>query len=133
MLALWRNPAATVVAAVLGILAVQFLSVPSQAQGRFLESYTAFLGPNDHFNSRGTRLTQPWQIIRQDRANVHRFGRGDQGDEWDSYFGSANNRARMERMILNGYIEPNAAWRIVNQNVWVHVEIYENAVNVTVR
>ncbi len=35
-------------------------------------------------------------------------------------------------MILNGYIDPNAAWRIVNDNVWIRVEVYENSVNVTV-
>ena len=105
----------------------------AQAQGQLLDSYVAFLGPNDHFNSRGARLTEPWQIIRQDRANYHKFRVRDPGDEGDRFFGSIKNRGKMERMILNGYINPNAAWRIVNENVWVQVEIYANAVNVTVQ
>lgn len=106
--------------------------VPAKAQGALLDQYVAFIGPADHFNSRGQRLTQPWQILRQDRANYHRFGIRDAGDQYDGYFGSAENRARMERMIRNGYINANAARRIVNGNVWVRVEIYRNAVNVTV-
>lgn len=110
------------------------VSVPdAKAQGQLLDRYVAFLGPNDHFNSRGARLTEPWQIIRQDRANYHKFRVRDPGDEGDRFFGSIKNRGRMERMILNGYINPNAAWRIVNENVWIQVEIYANAVNVTVQ
>lgn len=102
------------------------------AQGPLLESYTAFLGPDDHFNSRGARLTEPWQIIRQDRANFHRYGIRDAGDQGDAFFASAANRARMESMIMNGRIEPAAAVRIINGNVWIRVDIYENAVNVSV-
>ncbi|WP_190292763.1 hypothetical protein [Roseibium aggregatum] len=104
----------------------------AQAQGPLLETYVAFLGPADHYNSRGARLSEPWQIIRQDRANFHKFGIRDRGDESDRFFASIANRGRMERMILNGYIDPNAAWRIVNDNVWIRVEVYENSVNVTV-
>ncbi len=29
-----------------------------------LETYVAKLSATDHFNSRGVRLTQPWQVIR---------------------------------------------------------------------
>ncbi|WP_346914485.1 hypothetical protein [uncultured Roseibium sp.] len=104
----------------------------AQAQGPLLETYVAFLGTADHYNSRGARLSEPWQIIRQDRANFHKFGIRDQGDESDRFFSSVANRGRMERMILNGYIDPNAAWRIVNDNVWIRVDVYENSVNVTV-
>lgn len=102
------------------------------AQGRLLEEYVAYLGEDDHYNSRGARLTEPWQIIRQDRANYHRFGIRDRGDEGDSFFGSTKNRARMERMILNGRIERSAARRIVNERVWIRVEVYRDAVSVTV-
>ncbi|AXS42651.1 hypothetical protein D1F64_15525 [Breoghania sp. L-A4] len=109
-----------------------FVVAEGRAQGQLLDEYVAFLGEDDHYNSSGARLTEPWQIVRQDRANYHRFGIRDRGDEGDGFFGSPRNRARMERMILNGYIEPRAARRIVNSNVWIRVEIYEDAVNVTV-
>lgn len=100
--------------------------------------YQAFLGTGDHYNSSGQRLTQPWQIIRQDRANYHRFGRGDKGDDWDSFFDSASNRARMESMLRKGHISPAAARAIVDRNVWITVEIlgYGNkgtAIRVTVQ
>jgi hypothetical protein len=94
------------------------------AQDSWLGSYVAYLGPNDHFNSNGARLTQPWQIIRQDRANYHRFGVRDPGDAWDAYFGSANNRAAMEGLLQRGTIDPSIRNAIVNSNVWVEVSIY---------
>ncbi|WP_319771877.1 hypothetical protein [Breoghania sp.] len=106
---------------------------PAFARGRLLEVYVAYLGPDDHYNSRGQRLSEPWQVIRQDRANYHRFGIRDRGDEGDRFFASAANRARMERMVLKGFIDGNAGWRVVNDNCWIRVEIYEDSVRVEVR
>src|SRR5256886_13583841 len=54
-----------------------------------VESYVAFLSEADHFNSSGERLRTAAAIIRQDRANFHRFGRRDQADESDSFFADA--------------------------------------------
>ncbi|MBS8260130.1 hypothetical protein DYI23_07865 [Roseibium polysiphoniae] len=115
------------------VVASTLFAGKAAAQGQLLEVYSAYLGSADHFNSKGARLTQPWQIIRQDRANFHKFGLRDPGDEGDRYFASAANRGRMERMILNGTIERSAAGRIVNSNVWITVEIYSDFVNVTVQ
>lgn len=105
------------------LAAVLALPVPAQAQ-ELLESYVAYLSPQDHYNSRGTRLTAVWQIIRQDRANFHRYGIRDPGDEWDSFFGSMENRAIAERMLANGYIDRNTARYIVNNAATVRVDIY---------
>ncbi len=104
---------------------------PTLAQGAFLEEYVAYLGPDDHFNSNGVRLREVWQIIRQDRANFYR-GIRDDGDEADGFFSDFDNRALMERMVMEGVIEPRAAQQIVNQNVWIRVQVFEDAVNVTV-
>ena len=131
----WVRTAAFCASTFLTLLAVLAVSGgldKAHAQGPLLDSYRAFLGPSDHFNSRGARLSQPWQIIRQDRANYHKFGVRDPGDGYDSFFGSVANRNRMEQMILHGTIDPGAARRIVNNNVWVRVDIYRNFVNVTV-
>jgi hypothetical protein len=57
-----------------------------KAQQQPVDSYVAFLSEADHFNSSGERLRTAAAIIRQDRANFHRFGRRDQGDESDSFF-----------------------------------------------
>lgn len=89
-------------------------------------SYVAYIGQDDLYNSRGARLTEPWQVLRQDRANYHRFGISQAGDEWDPFFGSMENRGIMERMIMNGSIEPSAARILVNGGATVFVRIYGN-------
>lgn len=89
-----------------------------------LESYVAEIGRRDLVNSNGARLTQPWQVLRQDRANYHRFGIRDRGDEWDSFFGDANNRAAFETMLRSGSISRQAAQDIMQGGAVVLVEIY---------
>ena len=89
-----------------------------------LESYRAYIGDDDLYNSAGERLSQPWQVIRQDRANVHRFGVRQRGDEVDGFFSSSRNRDLAERMIRNGRIERSAGRSIVRGNVAVEVEIW---------
>ena len=108
----------------LAALAFFIVSTGQPQAQQLLESYTAFLSQNDHYNSNGQRLTEPWQIIRQDRANFHRYGTGDPQDGWDSFFGSFNNRARAEQMLLHGYISPQARNAIVNGQVMIRVEIW---------
>ena len=97
--------------------------LPAAAQ-QLLDSYVAVIGTDDLYNSKGARLGEPWQILRQDRANYHRFGIRQQGDQGDSFFASKNNRAIMERMVMNGYIERQASRDIVSGNAVVIVEIY---------
>ena len=104
-------------------LSLATLSLPAMAQS-VIGQYTAYIGNDDLYNSRGVRLWEPWQILRQDRANYHRFGISQPGDEWDSFFGDMNNRAAMEQMIMNGYINPQAARNIVNGGAIVVVRIY---------
>ncbi len=89
-----------------------------------IESYRAYIGKADVFNSNGVRLTQPWQIIRQDRANFHQYGVRDRDDESDSFFGDAVNRQALEEMLRNGTMTRDAANMIVRGNVWIDVDIY---------
>ncbi|WGW05076.1 hypothetical protein [Tropicibacter oceani] len=106
-------------------LALITAATAAQADG-LIGSYVAYIGQDDLYNSKGARLSEPWQILRQDRANYHRFGISQPGDEWDPYFGSVDNRAAMERMIMNGYIEPSAARALVQGGATVFVRIYGN-------
>lgn len=99
------------------------LAIPAAAD-ELVGSYVAYIGRDDLYNSKGARLTEPWQILRQDRANYHRFGVSQPGDEWDPYFGDINNRAIMERMVMNGSIDPVAAANLVNGGATVFVRIY---------
>ncbi len=87
-------------------------------------SYSAWIGTADLYNSNGQRLTESWQVLRQDRANFHRFGIRQPGDEWDPLFSGIDNRAAMERMIMGGGIDPAAAAAVVRGNVMVHVTVW---------
>ncbi|MBB2835961.1 UNVERIFIED_ORG: hypothetical protein GGD51_006149 [Rhizobium esperanzae] len=89
-----------------------------------IESYRAYIGEADLYNSKGARLTQPWQIIRQDRANFHQYGVRDRDDQSDSFFADPANRQALEQMLRNGSMTRDAANMIVRGNVWIDVDIY---------
>ncbi|MDO9418959.1 hypothetical protein [Pararhizobium sp.] len=89
-----------------------------------IEEYNAYIGEEDLYNSDGGRLTQPWQIIRQDRANYHKFGVSQPGDDDDNFFASAKNRALVEKMIQRGSIDRQAARRLAKGDVSVSVQIW---------
>lgn len=91
-----------------------------------VESYTAQLSEQDHFSSRGERLRNAAAIIRQDRANFHKFGRRDPGDQSDAFFASAQNRDALERMLNAGTSNPDALRSIVNGTPIVRVEIFRS-------
>lgn len=104
------------------------LSWPQAASAAtLLEAYSAYIGSDDLSNSRGERLRQPWQIIRQDRANFHRFGISQRGDTGDGFFSSADNRALAEQMIRRGTITPAARQLILQGDALLHVQIYRGA------
>jgi len=100
-----------------------FASASVQA-AELVEAYTAVLSERDHFNSNGERLNSAAAIIRQDRANLHKFGKGDPGDEGDRYFAKAENRARLEGLLQQGAIDPALRRMIVNGTPVVLVQVY---------
>jgi hypothetical protein len=71
--------------------------LPALAQDLMAEYY-ALLSGADLRNSNGVRLTDFGAILQQDRANVHRFGRADDLDQWDPVFDDANLRALIPRI-----------------------------------
>lgn len=94
---------------------------------QLVESYVARLSAKDHFNSSGERLTSAAAIIRQDRANYHRFGLRDPEDEDDRFFASASNRAIMERLLENGEASGDVIDSIVNGTPRIRVDIFRRA------
>ncbi|MEI9885365.1 MAG: hypothetical protein WDN08_02505 [Rhizomicrobium sp.] len=96
------------------------------AAADLIGSYNAFLGRADHYNSNGERLASAAAIIRQDRANFHKFGVRDAADESDDYFASVDNRAVLERMLNDGHSDAGVLGRIVDANVLIHVDIYRS-------
>jgi hypothetical protein len=118
-------------AALAALLSVSAIG-PTLAQSEPLETYYAELGRWDHFNSNGERLRSAAAIIRQDRANYHKFHRRDVGDTGDSFFSRAENRARLESMLNRGHADPGVIDRIVNGTPIIRVDVYSDSVEVTV-
>ncbi len=112
-------------------------TVTAASADNLRESYVAVLSSQDHFNSSGERLKSAAAIIRQDRANYHKFGLRDKGDEGDQFFASAHNREILERLLSRGTSSPGALARIVNGTPTILVKIYrtdsgEDYINVTI-
>ncbi|QUJ76502.1 hypothetical protein KDD17_16780 [Sulfitobacter albidus] len=91
------------------------------AQERKIGSYTAMIGPQDLVNSSGKRLTSAGAILAQDRANYHRFGIRQQGDQGDPWFGARGQRAAIPSLVQ---MPDWAAKRIVTQGAFVFVTVY---------
>jgi hypothetical protein len=101
---------------------------PSMAQAQqVIASYVARLSAADHFNSNGERLTSAAAIIRQDRANFHRFGVRDPEDESDPFFADQDNRAALEQMLERGRAAPGVIDRVVNGTPLVRVEVHRSS------
>lgn len=110
------------------------LAADAQASGQHgvIGHYTARLSARDHFSSSGNRILTVAGIIRQDRANVHRFGLVDDEDQSDAFFDSAEHRAILERLIARGRIAPGVSSAILNGEPLIHVDIYDGYIIVTV-
>ena len=106
------------------------IATAAMAQSDPVESYCATLGEDDHFASDGYPLDNAAAIIRQDRANYHKFGIQDPSDENDSIFGSTANRARLEAMLRKGSIDRATERAIVRGTPDVCVDIYNDYINV---
>lgn len=106
------------------VLALLLAPVAAQAQ-QLIGSYYALLGPQDHVNSSGTRLTDFGAILQQDRANYHRFGRAEELDEFDPIFGDAGQRARIPSIWTLGPRGSGLPAFVSSGNTsYVYVEIY---------
>ena len=113
--------------------AVLAATLGSAQADQLLGSYVARISDNDHHASDGYRLDTAAQMVRQDRANWHKFGRGDAEDEDDPWFGSTAARAKFERMLNKGSAMSQATRRaIVNGEPVVEVEVYRQSVKVRV-
>jgi hypothetical protein len=122
---------------ILTILALMLLPAMSRAE-ELIETYTAVLSERDHYNSSGERLKEAAAIIRQDRANFHKFGKRDKGDESDTFFANVRNREILEKFLNRGRSTASALNAIIHGTPVVVVRIYrsdsgENYINVSVQ
>ncbi|MDS9468489.1 hypothetical protein RGQ15_13020 [Paracoccus sp. MBLB3053] len=105
----------------LGLIMALTLGTAGHAQ-EVLGRYSAMIGAEDRRNSKGAPLTQPGQILAQERANFHRFGIRQQGDESDAYFDQQDMRAALPGLLARGQIEA-AARSVITRGGVVTVEI----------
>ncbi|ABD53086.1 hypothetical protein [Jannaschia sp. CCS1] len=101
-------------------------TIPFAAHAQqLIASYYTTLGPNDHYNSSGTRLGDFGAILQQDRANVHRFGIYDSGDQSDPIFGSLQNRSLIPSIWRFGPSAQGIPNRVVQgHQAYIFVEIF---------
>jgi hypothetical protein len=112
-------------------LAAGLAAVPGAAsacQTRFVGAYNAVISRQDAFASDGLRLNNVAAILQQDRANVHRYNRGDRGDVVDTMFRSAESRALIPRWLHE--VTPGARAAILRGSAFVNVRVYEGCIDV---
>lgn len=112
-----------------GVIAMALSSTASAQE--LLGSYVASISGQDHRASDGYPLDTAAQMVRQDRANVHRFGLVDAEDNDDPWFGTANARARLEQMLNRpGAMDQRTRQAISRGEPVIQVDVYRNAVAV---
>lgn len=100
------------------------ISADRVAAQEYLGTYTAYIGQQDLYNSNGLRLRDPGQILRQERANFHRYGISQAGDAWDAWFGDMANRATLERSIQQGGLAPAERNLVLQGDAWVQMDVF---------
>jgi hypothetical protein len=76
------------------------LAIPASAQ--VMDSYYATIAEADRHNSSGARLSSPSAVLQQDRANFHRFGIRQAGDQSDMFFANRDLRAQIPELYARG-------------------------------
>lgn len=108
-----------------------FVLVPRPANAQYLGSYVARISPNDQHASDGYPLDTAAQIVRQDRANYHRFGWRDPEDQGDPWFASSDARARLQTMAeRSGAMDQATRRAIYHANPLIQVDVYRSSVAV---
>ena len=121
----------TVIAA--GLLLASLLGAGAAHADDRLGSYVARISDRDHRASDGYALDNAAQMVRQDRANWHKFHRRDSDDEGDGWFRTNDQRADLQRMLEHGGAMSSSTKRaIVNGEPLIQVDVYENSVRVSI-
>ncbi|RWM10771.1 hypothetical protein [Mesorhizobium sp.] len=118
---------------VAGLLAALALNASAARAQDMLGSYVARISERDHQASDGYPLRSAAQMVRQDRANWHKFRRRDADDQGDPWFRGNDDRAQLERMLERGGAMSSATRRaIVNGEPLIEVDVYPDSVRVSI-
>jgi hypothetical protein len=116
-----------------GLLLASLLGANAAHADDMLGSYVARISDRDHHASDGYELDNAAQMVRQDRANWHKFRRRDSDDENDVWFRTNNQRAGLQRMLERGGAMSSSTRRaIVNGEPLIQVDVYSNNVRVSI-
>ncbi len=119
--------------AVAGLMAATALGAGTARADDMLGSYTARISDRDHRASDGYPLSSAAQMVRQDRANWHKFHRRDGEDQGDDWFGTDSSRADLQRMLERGGAMSSSTRRaIVNGEPLIEVDVYPDSVRVSI-
>lgn len=116
-----------------GLLAATMLGAGTAQAEDMLGSYVARISERDHRASDGYPLGSAAQMVRQDRANWHKFHRRDSDDQGDPWFRTDGSRADLQRMLERGGAMSSATRRaIVNGEPLIEVDVYSDSVRVSI-
>jgi len=116
-----------------GLLLASALGTSAAKADDMLGSYVARISERDHQASDGFPLDSAAQMVRQDRANWHKFHRRDSDDEGDDWFRSNDDRADLQRMLERGGAMSSSTRRaIVNGEPLIQVDVYSRSVRVSI-
>ncbi len=96
------------------------------------DSYRARLSGPDHANSAGVLLKKVVEVLRQDRANVHRGTHRDREDDVDASFSTAETREFMAQMPLHVVGGAKAEAAILNGTPVVEVTFINDGMQVEI-
>ena len=102
----------------------------ANAQSTPITVYCTSITENDKSASDGFQLSDAASILRQDRANYHKFGYRDAGDESDDYFYDEGNRARLPAMLANGVTDEGLLRQIVRGTPRICVNVFDGWIDV---
>lgn len=119
--------------AVAALLLAPVLGPGTAQAGDMLGSYVARISERDHKASDGYALDSAAQMVRQDRANWHKFHRRDSDDEGDDWFRTNEDRADLQRMLeRSGAMSASTRRAIVDGEPLIQVDVYSNSVRVSI-
>jgi len=109
------------------------VDISEEQQVGLVTSYIAKIGYQDHYNSRGRRLTTLSDILRQDRANYHKFYKRDSEDEGDDLFSSKRNRGLLKGLVRNSNIPYSIENSVMHDTPIIEVRIYEDYLEIKLK
>lgn len=121
-----------IVGALAAGLLIAPMALPVAVADELIGTYVARISWKDHEASDGYKLDTAAQVVRQDRANVHKHIQTDEEDDIDVWFTTNAKRSQFEKMLnKKGAIDQATRRAIMQGEPLIEVEVYRNSVRVT--